>query len=62
MKQKILSTQALHKDYINGKNTISVLKDVNLEIYDGQFTVIMGPSYISKFTSFNTLMVFFPLI
>jgi len=50
MKQKILSTQALHKDYINGKNTISVLKDVNLEIYDGQFTVIMGPSGSGKST------------
>lgn len=50
MKQKILSTKALYKDYINGKNTINVLKDVNLEIYDGEFTIIMGPSGSGKST------------
>ena len=50
MKHKILSTKALQKDYINGNNTTSVLKDIDLEIYDGDFTVIMGPSGSGKST------------
>ncbi|MDO5293513.1 MAG: ABC transporter ATP-binding protein [bacterium] len=49
-KQTIIKTNDLCKSYIIGKNGINVLKNINLEIYAGDFTVIMGSSGGGKST------------
>ncbi|MDO5520575.1 MAG: ABC transporter ATP-binding protein [bacterium] len=49
-KQTIIHTKDLCKSYILGKNGINVLKNINLEIYAGDFTVIMGSSGGGKST------------
>ena len=38
----------VQKTFANNGNQIHVLSDVNLEIYDGDFTVIMGSSGLGK--------------
>ncbi len=50
MKQTIIKTEQLCKTYIVGKQGQNVLKNINLEIYDGDFTVIMGSSGSGKST------------
>ncbi len=50
MKQTIIKTDLLCKTYIVGKKGQNVLKNINLEIYDGDFTVIMGSSGSGKST------------
>ena len=46
MKNKIIETKKLCKSYVVGKNGINVLKNIDLDIYEGDFTVIMGLSLI----------------
>jgi len=46
----ILETKNLHKTFANGLMETKVLKDINLEIKKGEFTVIMGPSGSGKST------------
>lgn len=55
MKNVILKTDNLCKSYILGKNAVNVLKNVNLEIYEGDFTVIMGSSGSGKSTLLYSL-------
>lgn len=50
MKKAILKTDKLCKSYILGKNGFNVLKNISLEIYEGDFTVIMGSSGSGKST------------
>ncbi|GGL51012.1 ABC transporter ATP-binding protein [Sporolactobacillus putidus] len=50
MKKAIVKTDKLCKSYILGKNGVNVLKNLNLEIFKGDFTVIMGPSGSGKST------------
>ncbi len=46
----IIKTENLCKSFILGKNGINVLKNIDLEIYEGDFTVIMGSSGCGKST------------
>ncbi len=46
----ILKVENLSKDYLAGKNLVSALKDINLEIEKGDFIGIMGPSGSGKST------------
>lgn len=55
MKQTIIKTDHLCKSYIIGKQGQNVLKNINLEIYDGDFTVIMGSSGSGKSTLLYSL-------
>ncbi|EOL50581.1 hypothetical protein DOK67_0001311 [Enterococcus sp. DIV0212c] len=48
--QKIITAEQLCKEYNNGSNTVKVLKNIDLEIYEGDFTVIMGSSGSGKST------------
>ena len=50
MKKTIIKTTQLCKSYILGKNGVNVLKNLSVEIYEGDFTVIMGASGSGKST------------
>ncbi len=50
MPKPILSTQKLCKTFSNAGLQQHVLKNLDLEIYEGDFTVIMGPSGAGKST------------
>ena len=51
MKEPIIKIKDLNITYFKGKsNEISALKDVNLEIYPGEFIIFFGPSGCGKST------------
>ena len=50
MKKAIIKTTQLCKTFVLGKTGINVLKNIDLEIYEGDFTVIMGSSGGGKST------------
>ena len=50
MKKRIIHTQDLCKSFTSGNVEQQVLKNLNLEIYKGDFTVIMGNSGSGKST------------
>ena len=45
----------LQKDFKNNRNTFKILKDVNLDVKEGEFLSIMGPSGAGKTTLLNIL-------
>lgn len=55
MRNKIIETKQLCKSYIIGKTGINVLKNIDLDIYEGDFTVIMGSSGSGKSTLLYSL-------
>lgn len=50
MKNTIIKTEQLCKTFVLGKTGINVLRNIDLEIYEGDFTVIMGSSGSGKST------------
>lgn len=50
MKKVVISTKNLCKSFECGDNVQNVLKNINLEIYEGDFTIIMGSSGSGKST------------
>lgn len=50
MKNVIIETEKLCKSFTMGKGKIDILKDIDLKIYEGDFTVIMGSSGSGKST------------
>ena len=55
MKNSVLKANNLCKSFITGKTALNVIKNLNLEIYEGDFTVIMGNSGSGKSTLLYTL-------
>lgn len=51
----MLKTINLKKDIKNNKNTFKILRDINLEVKEGEFLSIMGPSGAGKTTLLNIL-------
>ncbi len=51
----ILTMQNIFKDYMRGKTPVPVLRDINLEVEDGQYIAIMGPSGSGKTTLMNLI-------
>lgn len=50
MKEVLLSAKGLCKQFPNGENKEQVLKNIDIDIYAGDFTVIMGSSGAGKST------------
>ncbi len=55
MKEILIKTEDLCKSFILGKTGVNVLKNLNIEIYKGDFTVIMGSSGSGKSTLLYSL-------
>ncbi len=55
-KHPIISVNNLHKTFHVGKTDIEVLKNIDLDIYEGEFVIILGPSGCGKSTLLNTII------
>ncbi len=51
----ILELKNIYKDYIQGKMTVPVLKDISLNVEKGDYLAIMGPSGSGKTTLMNII-------
>ena len=51
----ILNLQNIYKKYSQGKLEVSVLKDVSLQVQEGEYVAIMGPSGSGKTTLMNII-------
>ena len=49
----ILNMREISKDYMQGNMRFSVLKDINFEMEEGDYTALMGPSGSGKSTLMN---------
>ena len=54
-KQAVITLEGIKKTYVNGKLIVPVLHGIDLSIYEGEFTSIMGPSGSGKSTFMNIL-------
>lgn len=55
MEKEVIVIKDIKKTYVNGKLQVPVLHGINLTIYEGEFTSIMGPSGSGKSTFMNIL-------
>ena len=55
MNKPLISLQHIFKDYPLGKTVVKVLKDINLDIYPGEYAALMGPSGSGKSTLMNII-------
>lgn len=51
----ILKLENIYKDYPQGKLTVNVLKDISMEVNEGDYIAIMGPSGSGKTTLMNLI-------
>jgi putative ABC transport system ATP-binding protein len=55
MKNKLIKLTNINKSYRNGDQELRVLKDIDLEVEEGEFLAIMGPSGSGKSTLMNII-------
>ncbi len=55
MNKPLISLQHIYKDYPLGNTVVKVLKDINLDIYPGEYAALMGPSGSGKSTLMNII-------
>lgn len=55
MKKTLIKLTNINKSYKNGDQELRVLKDINLEVEEGEFVAIMGPSGSGKSTLMNII-------
>ena len=53
--KKLIDLKNISKSYRNGDQELQVLKDVHLEVEEGEFVAIMGPSGSGKSTLMNII-------
>ena len=51
----LIEAKNISKDYFLGDTTVHALREVDLEIYEGEFVAIMGPSGSGKSTAMNLI-------
>ncbi|MCQ2771155.1 MAG: ABC transporter ATP-binding protein [Clostridia bacterium] len=54
-KEKLISIKGVTKSFKNGEFTTQVLKGINLDIYKGEFVVLLGESGCGKSTLLNII-------
>lgn len=52
---KLIELKGINKTYKNGDQELRVLKDIDLEVEEGEFVAIMGPSGSGKSTLINVI-------
>ena len=52
---EIIRLEHIYKDYPLGATTVKVLKDINLNVYPGEYVALMGPSGSGKSTLMNII-------
>lgn len=53
--KKLIELKHINKSYRNGDQELHVLKDISLEVEEGEFVAIMGPSGSGKSTLMNVI-------
>ena len=51
----LLKLERINKDYISGRLVVPALKDINLNVDEGEYVAIMGPSGSGKSTLMNII-------
>ena len=51
----LIEATNMSRDYLLGDTTVHALREVDLEIYEGEFVAIMGPSGSGKSTAMNLI-------
>lgn len=54
-KQAIIKLRGIQKSYHNGEEELRILKDIDLDVQEGEFLAIMGPSGSGKSTLMNII-------
>ncbi|MFX0055243.1 MAG: ABC transporter ATP-binding protein [Promethearchaeota archaeon] len=55
MANAIIQLEDVNKEFGKGKNTVAALKDINLEIQQGEFIAVVGPSGCGKSTLLHVM-------
>lgn len=55
MANAIIQLEEVNKEFGKGKNTVAALKDINLEIHQGEFVAVVGPSGCGKSTLLHVM-------
>lgn len=53
--EMLIQLRNINKDYMVGKDSVHILKDINLDIESGEYIAIMGPSGSGKTTLMNLM-------
>ena len=55
MENTIIKLERINKSYQKGKTALHILKDIDLQVEQGEFVAILGPSGSGKSTLMNII-------